>query len=127
MLTQNGCQTICSSQPPGSYPSHSTISEKCVLKTGTKYKLHCKDTYTDGWNGGYITIQGVRYCDDFCPTSHYCYGQGQWDPLSNTGGGELYVVRNIMVMTGNNLGKRLFIFYRILEMFNINQLDMKSK
>ena len=26
------------------------------------YELICKDSYGDGWNGGYITINGKRYC-----------------------------------------------------------------
>ena len=25
----------------------------------------CKDSYGDGWNGGYIEIQGTRYCERF--------------------------------------------------------------
>ena len=98
LLDQEDCTTVCSSQPPGSYPSHSSITDKCILTTGSTYKLHCKDTFTDGWHGGYITIQGVRYCNNFCPS---CYGPGQWDPLSNSGGGELYIQRDITIGAGN--------------------------
>jgi len=29
------------------------------------------DTYGDGWHGGYITINGNRYCDDFKSGTHY--------------------------------------------------------
>ena len=70
------------------------------MTEGNKYKLHCKDTFTDGWNGGYITIQGTRYCHDFCPSDSYCYGPEEWDPLSNLGGGELYIQRDIMINPG---------------------------
>ena len=29
------------------------------------YFLHCNDSYGDGWDGAFITINGVNYCDDF--------------------------------------------------------------
>ena len=44
--------------------SHSTYESKCCLASGT-YTLNCKDSYGDGWNGGYIIISGTKYCDDF--------------------------------------------------------------
>ena len=27
--------------------------------------MDCKCSYGDGWHGGYLEINGVRYCDDF--------------------------------------------------------------
>ena len=27
--------------------------------------LHCIDSFDDGWHGGYIQINGTRYCEDF--------------------------------------------------------------
>ena len=36
----------------------------CPLKQG-KYELKCIDTASDGWHGGYLTIDGKNYCDDF--------------------------------------------------------------
>ena len=29
------------------------------------YILKCKDSYGDGWNGGFIKIQGTKYCKNF--------------------------------------------------------------
>ena len=111
LLNEKTCTTVCSSQPPGSYPSHSPITpETCNLEvydsnsaTPTTYKLHCKDTFGDGWNGGYLEIQGQIYCRDFCPDPPYCYGPGEWNPISQTGGGELYVQRGIKIRQGNIL------------------------
>ena len=36
----------------------------CALYPG-EYTLVCADSYGDGWNGAHLTIQGVRYCDNF--------------------------------------------------------------
>ena len=41
-----------------------TYEEECCLPPG-EYTLECKDTYGDGWNGGYITINGEDYCKTF--------------------------------------------------------------
>ena len=103
ILDQNTCTTVCSSKPPGSYGWYSQHKELCSLEKGTTYKLHCKDTYGDGWHGGFITIQGIRYCDDFCPDPPYCYGPGQWDPSNGLTGGELFVQKNIEIRDGNNI------------------------
>ena len=29
------------------------------------YNLECKDSYGDGWNGGYIEMGGINYCESF--------------------------------------------------------------
>ena len=107
LMEKENCKIVCSSQPPGSYPSHSTITESCgFLKTGTEYKLRCTDSFTDGWNGGYLTIQGVRYCDNFCP-SHptygypICYGSGEWKSFYMSGPGGYYEKDGIMFTAGN--------------------------
>ena len=39
-------------------------TKTCVLSLG-KYTLVCADSYGDGWNGAHVTIQGVKYCDNF--------------------------------------------------------------
>jgi hypothetical protein len=39
-------------------------AEPCALKAGS-YTLKCIDTYGDGWHGGFMTVDGVMYCDDF--------------------------------------------------------------
>jgi hypothetical protein len=38
--------------------------EDCPLKQG-EYELECRDDASDGWHGGWIVIDGKRYCDDF--------------------------------------------------------------
>ena len=37
---------------------------QCCQPLGN-YILLCQDSYGDGWNGGYIEIDGDKYCDDF--------------------------------------------------------------
>ena len=46
------------------YSDSSQYSEECCLVPGT-YTMDCKDSYGDGWHGGYLKIHGVKYCDDF--------------------------------------------------------------
>ena len=36
----------------------------CLLKPGT-FTIYCKDSYGDGWHGGYIEILGNNYCTGF--------------------------------------------------------------
>ena len=51
----------------GGYEDESTYIEKCKVRPGV-YTLECKDSYGDGWNGGYLEIQGIKYCEKFqCP------------------------------------------------------------
>jgi len=38
--------------------------ENCCLSPGT-YTLICKCSYGDGWHGGYVEIDGTKYCQDF--------------------------------------------------------------
>ena len=56
----------CLSNPV--YESSMTISHTCCLVDG-KYSLICMDSFGDGWNGAYITIQNQAYCDDFLSLS----------------------------------------------------------
>merc|ERR1711974_337264 len=46
------------------YKSHNVYTQKCCLAPG-KYTLSCKDSYGDGWNGGYLEISGTKVCNDF--------------------------------------------------------------
>jgi len=50
----------------GPYDGHYGVqpAEDCKLKAGD-YTLKCIDTYGDGWHGGFMTIDGKMYCDDF--------------------------------------------------------------
>ena len=38
--------------------------EKCCQPKGT-YQLACRDSDGDGWHGGYIEIEGKKYCENF--------------------------------------------------------------
>jgi len=64
-LTGNGAAagTSCKGGP---YNGHygQQPEEACVIKAGG-YTLKCIDTYGDGWHGGFMTVDGIMYCDDF--------------------------------------------------------------
>ena len=46
------------------YQSYEKYTKQCCLSVG-KHPLKCKDSHGDGWNRGFIEIQGNKYCDDF--------------------------------------------------------------
>ena len=46
------------------YTANSFFSQQCCVATGD-HTLTCKDSYGDGWHGGFIEIGGKRYCEDF--------------------------------------------------------------
>ena len=46
------------------YTSNGQHTERCCLAQG-EYTLSCKDRFGDGWHGGFMEIQGNRYCEDF--------------------------------------------------------------
>ena len=50
--------------PSTGYASFADNTQSCTLLTGV-YTLTCLDSYGDGWHGGFIEIQGAKYCDDF--------------------------------------------------------------
>ena len=52
----------CPPPPNTHYSSGATYPHNCQLTAGNKYELYCRDSYGDGWNGGYLTIQGTKYC-----------------------------------------------------------------
>ena len=39
-------------------------TEECCLLAGV-YTLKCKDSYGDGWHGGFISFKGTEYCENF--------------------------------------------------------------
>ena len=47
-----------------SYANNQEYTQQCCLAPGN-YNLQCKDSYGDGWQGGYIEVDGIRHCDDF--------------------------------------------------------------
>ena len=55
----------CSSASQGiPYGNNDNYSEQCSLASKT-FTLTCEDSYGDGWHGGYLEIQGIKYCEDF--------------------------------------------------------------
>ena len=48
----------------GGYRDNQYYHEKCEITPG-KHQLSCKDAFGDGWNGGYIVIDGQKFCEDF--------------------------------------------------------------
>ena len=46
------------------YQSNKEMTQECCQAPGT-YELECKDSHGDGWHGGYLEIQGKKYCEDF--------------------------------------------------------------
>ena len=46
------------------YGNHNIYTEECCQKAGS-YPITCKDSYGDGWHGGYLEIEGTKYCKDF--------------------------------------------------------------
>ena len=52
----------CSNKSP--HVSHTTAEATCCLTPGN-YTLECKDTFGDGWHGGYVTIEGAKFCEGF--------------------------------------------------------------
>ena len=57
-----------SCQSNGGYGNNAEYTEQCCLTPGN-YNLECKDSYGDGWNGGYIEVNGEKYCDSFSSRS----------------------------------------------------------
>ena len=46
------------------YSNGRNYEEECCLAPGN-YTLDCNDSWGDGWNGGYLEIDGKKYCDRF--------------------------------------------------------------
>ena len=46
------------------YGSNDIFTEQCCQPTGD-YELVCKCSYGDGWHGGYLEIDGNKYCEQF--------------------------------------------------------------
>ena len=46
------------------YGDDNSYSQSCQLPAGT-HTIKCKDTYGDGWHGGYLEINGAEYCKTF--------------------------------------------------------------
>ena len=46
------------------YGNHGTYKQMCCLAEGI-HTLTCIDSVKDGWHGGFIEIQGKRFCENF--------------------------------------------------------------
>jgi hypothetical protein len=46
------------------YQDETTTNEQCCQPAGD-YELICKDSFGDGWHGGYLKINGQEYCKEF--------------------------------------------------------------
>jgi hypothetical protein len=46
------------------YRNRRVYTKNCCIPSGD-HELKCKDSYGDGWNGGYIEIDGIAYCKKF--------------------------------------------------------------
>ena len=61
ILAANGTQ-MCHGGP---YQHEKTnYPETCYLP-GTGYTLKCHDDADDGWHGGWIEVNGIKYCENF--------------------------------------------------------------
>ena len=54
-------KVVCSGGP---FEWHDTHPIDCTLDDGS-YTLNCIDSYGDGWHGGFMTIDGKKFCEDF--------------------------------------------------------------
>ena len=61
ILHSNGTQ-VCAGGPYAE--NYHQYPETCYLP-GSGYTLKCHDDAYDGWHGGFIEINGMKYCEDF--------------------------------------------------------------
>ena len=54
----------------GGYTDYTTYRQECCL-VPSNYSLECIDRYGDGWHGGYVEVQGTRYCENFGNTGKH--------------------------------------------------------
>ena len=54
-------EVLCSGGP---YTSDTFFEITDCQLAGGDYTLRCIDSYGDGWHGGYVTINGIIYCED---------------------------------------------------------------
>merc|ERR1711997_20697 len=47
------------------YPDNSMINlGECCLSYG-EHDLTCRDFWSDGWHGGYVLVDGIKFCNHF--------------------------------------------------------------
>ena len=56
----------CNSKDLGKYQNNKEDTDQCCFAAGQdKFAITCKDSYGDGWHGGYLEINGKQYCANF--------------------------------------------------------------
>ena len=78
--SENGW-SLGSCQSDGGYESYNEYTQQCCVtpcsynsECPCNYNLECKDSYGDGWHGGYIEIDGIKYCENFSSGSEDIMG-----------------------------------------------------
>ena len=65
----DGSSQQCVSIPGGKlskYDDYAEYNQECCLpETQQSFLVKCTDSWGDGWNGGYLEINGTNYCTDF--------------------------------------------------------------
>ena len=59
--------SIGNCQSEQAYGNHQQYSQECCLYGGDSgiYIVTCLDSYGDGWHGGYLEVNGKKYCEEF--------------------------------------------------------------
>lgn len=65
--------TVGSCNNDQSYAADSQYSQNCCQDEG-EWPVTCTDSYGDGWHGGYLEIDGQKFCENF--TTGYTYNGG---------------------------------------------------
>ena len=60
--------TLDSCESNGGYGDNGEYMQQCCLIPGS-YNLECKDSNADGWHGGHIEVNGIKYCESFASGS----------------------------------------------------------
>jgi predicted transcriptional regulator len=56
--------TVVCEAKTGDYSGHYGLQPStCNLPGGFHYNIVCNDSWHDGWNGGFLKIDGVEYCN----------------------------------------------------------------
>ena len=77
--TDKSCQVCSNSQKYGDNQEYD--QECCLPNDKDEFSIKCLDAYGDGWHGGYLQINGIKYCEDFNS------GFVSSDVMQNTGSG----------------------------------------
>ena len=58
------CTSYTNNYGENVYMDNAPFTQQCCLASGN-HKVTCADSHSDGWHGGYLEINGVKYCEDF--------------------------------------------------------------